>query len=71
MSKLEVLTPANSQFIFIDQHPQMAFGVQSIDRQTLKNNVIDLAKAAKTFDIPTTTTTRALTPINRRRLHIF
>ena len=57
MSKLEVLTPANSQLIFIDQQPQMAFGVQSIDRQTLKNNVVGLAKAAKIFNIPTTITT--------------
>ena len=57
MSKLEVLTPANSQIIFIDQQPQMAFGVQSIDRQTLKNNVVGLAKAAKIFNIPTTITT--------------
>jgi nicotinamidase-related amidase len=55
--KLEVLTPANSQIIFIDQQPQMAFGVQSIDRQTLKNNVVGLAKAAKVFGIPTTITT--------------
>ena len=54
---LEVLTPANSQMIFIDQQPQMAFGVQSIDRQTLKNNVVGLAKAAKAFNIPTTITT--------------
>jgi nicotinamidase-related amidase len=56
-SKLEVLTPQNSQVIFIDQQPQMAFGVQSIDRQVLKNNVVGLAKAAKTFDVPTTLTT--------------
>ena len=35
----------------------MAFGVQSIDRQTLKNNVVGLAKAAKIFGIPTTITT--------------
>ncbi|QEE43199.1 hydrolase (plasmid) [Rhizobium sp. WL3] len=56
-SKLEVLTPTNSQLIFIDQQPQMAFGVQSIDRQTLKNNVVGLAKAAKAFNIPTTITT--------------
>jgi nicotinamidase-related amidase len=42
----ELLTPENSQLIFIDQQPQMAFGVQSIDRQTLKNNVVALAKAA-------------------------
>jgi nicotinamidase-related amidase len=54
---LEVLTPQNSQLIFIDQQPQMAFGVQSIDRQTLKNNVVALAKAAKVFNIPTTITT--------------
>ena len=56
-AKLEVLTPQNSQLIFIDQQPQMAFGVQSIDRQTLKNNVVGLAKAAKVFGIPTTITT--------------
>lgn len=53
----EVLTPQNSQIIFIDQQPQMAFGVQSIDRQTLKNNVVGLAKAAQVFGIPTVITT--------------
>lgn len=56
-SLLEVLTPENSQLIFIDHQPQMAFGVQSIDRQTLKNNTVGLAKAAKIFDIPTIITT--------------
>ena len=56
-SILEVLTPENSQIIFIDHQPQMAFGVQSIDRQTLKNNTVGLAKAAKVFNIPTTITT--------------
>ncbi|MEM1382327.1 MAG: hydrolase [Pseudomonadota bacterium] len=56
-AKLEVLTPSNSQLIFIDQQPQMAFGVQSIDRQSLKNNVVGLAKAAKLYGIPTTITT--------------
>jgi len=55
--KLELLTPQNSQMIFIDQQPQMAFGVQSIDRQVLKNNVVGLAKAAKVFNIPTIITT--------------
>ena len=55
--KLEVLTPQNCQLIFIDQQPQMAFGVQSIDRQVLKNNVVALAKATKVFKIPTTITT--------------
>lgn len=56
-TKLQVLTPQNSQLIFIDQQPQMAFGVQSIDRQLLKSNVVGLAKAAKVFDVPTTITT--------------
>lgn len=55
--KLEVLTPDNCQLIFIDHQPQMAFGVQSIDRQVLKNNTVGLAKAAKIFNIPTTITT--------------
>ncbi|MEM8688494.1 MAG: hydrolase [Pseudomonadota bacterium] len=55
--KLELLTPENCQLIFIDHQPQMAFGVQSIDRQTLKNNTVALAKSAKIFNIPTTITT--------------
>ncbi|MEO1724379.1 MAG: hydrolase [Pseudomonadota bacterium] len=55
--KLQVLTPENSQLIFIDHQPQMAFGVASIDRQLLKNNVVALAKSAKLYGIPTTITT--------------
>jgi nicotinamidase-related amidase len=56
-AKPELLTPYNSQLIIIDHQPQMAFGVQSIDRQALKNNVVGLAKAARAFDVPTTITT--------------
>lgn len=55
--KLELLTPTNCQLIFIDHQPQMAFGVQSIDRQVLKNNTVALAKSARVFGIPTTITT--------------
>ncbi|MEO1000161.1 MAG: isochorismatase family protein, partial [Pseudomonadota bacterium] len=55
--KLQVLTPENSQLIFIDHQPQMAFGVQSIDRQALKNNVAALAKSAKLYEVPTIITT--------------
>ncbi|ARP74830.1 hydrolase [Bordetella genomosp. 6] len=55
--KLELLTPRNSQIIFIDHQPQMAFGVQSMDRQALKNNTVALAKAAKAFGIPAVITT--------------
>src|SRR3569833_2389509 len=52
--KLQVLTPANSQIIFIDHQPQMAFGVQSIDRKVLKNNVVGVSKAARVFNISST-----------------
>jgi nicotinamidase-related amidase len=56
-AKPELLTPDNCQIIFIDHQPQMAFGVQSIDRQVLKNNTVALAKAASVFKIPVTLTT--------------
>jgi nicotinamidase-related amidase len=56
-SKPDLLTPDNCQIIFIDHQPQMAFGVQSIDRQVLKNNTVALARSARVFNIPTTLTT--------------
>lgn len=54
-----LLTPHNSTLILIDHQPQMAFGVQSIDRQLLKNNTVGLAKAGKIFHVPTILTTVA------------
>ncbi|WP_330114292.1 hydrolase [Pseudomonas sp. JS3066] len=53
MSIRELLNPTNSALILIDHQPQMAFGVQSIDRQQLKNNTVALAKSAKIFNVPT------------------
>ncbi len=53
----KLLTPDNCVIAFIDHQPQMAFGVQSHDRQVIKNNTIGLAKAAKIFDVPTILTT--------------
>lgn len=57
MNYTELLNPQNSAVIFIDFQPQMTFGVANIDRQTLFNNVILLAKAAKIFNVPTILTT--------------
>lgn len=57
MNHAELLNPQNSAVIFIDFQPQMVFGVANIDRQTLFNNVLLLAKAAKTFKVPTVLTT--------------
>ena len=47
-----LLTPENCAFTFIDHQPQMALGVNSIDDETLRNNVAGLAKAAKAFNVP-------------------
>lgn len=55
--KTELLNPLNSALILIDFQPQMTFGVANIDRQTLFNNVMLLAKAAKIFNVPTVLTT--------------
>ncbi len=54
-----LLTPDNCTLIMIDFQPQMAFGVKSIDGQTLINNAEGLAKAAKIFNVPTILTTVA------------
>ena len=48
-----LLNADDTVFVLIDHQPQMAFGVANIDRQTLKNNVIALAKTAKLFGAPT------------------
>ena len=55
--KTELLNPQNSAVIFIDFQPQMTFGVANIDRQSLFNNVMLLAKTAKIFNVPTILTT--------------
>jgi len=48
----KLYTPEDSAIAFIDHQPQMTFGVASIDRATLMNNVTLLAKAAKEFGVP-------------------
>ena len=58
-SSLELLSPDNCTLALIDHEPQMFFGVQSTDRETIINNVVGLAKAAKIFKVPTVLTTVA------------
>src|SRR5271169_6401560 len=58
-SSLELLNPNNCALALIDHEPQMFFGVQSTDRETIINNVVGLAKAAKIFKVPTILTTVA------------
>jgi nicotinamidase-related amidase len=51
-SEKGLLTPNNCVITLIDHQPQMLFGVTSIDRQSLINNVVGFAKAARIFDVP-------------------
>lgn len=51
-SEKGLLTPDNCVVTLIDHQPQMLFGVTSIDRQSLINNVVGFAKAAKIFEVP-------------------
>jgi nicotinamidase-related amidase len=51
-SEKGLLTPDNCVITLIDHQPQMLFGVTSIDRQTLINNVVGFSKAAKLFGVP-------------------
>ncbi|KRF42227.1 hydrolase [Paenibacillus sp. Soil787] len=57
--KTDLLTADNSAIILIDHQPQMLFGVQSADRQTVINNTVGLAKTAKAFNAPIILTTVA------------
>lgn len=52
-----LLTPDNCVLAFIDLQPQMLFGVSNFDRQTIINNNLILAKAARVFGVPTVLTT--------------
>src|SRR3984957_10503259 len=51
-SEKGLLTPDNCAITFIDLQPQMLFGVANFDRQSIINNNVALAKAAKVFDVP-------------------
>ncbi|KQL44007.1 chloroperoxidase [Brevibacillus choshinensis] len=57
--KRDLLTADNSAIILVDHQPQMLFGVQSADRQTIINNTVGLAKTAKVFNAPIILTTVA------------
>ena len=48
-----LLTPDNCVVAMIDLQPQMLFGVNGVDRQSVINSNEILAKAAKVFGVPT------------------
>ena len=57
LSENGLLTPDNCVVALIDHQPQMLFGVSNFDRQTIINNTVALAKAARVFDVPVVLTT--------------
>ena len=60
MPKFDVLIePKDCALVLLDQQAGLAFGIGSIDRQMLLNNVIALARAAKVFDLPIVASTSA------------
>jgi nicotinamidase-related amidase len=52
LSEKGLLTPDNCVVTLIDFQPQMLFGVANFDRQSIINNTVALAKAARVFDVP-------------------
>jgi nicotinamidase-related amidase len=52
LSEKGLLTPDNCVVTIIDLQPQMLFGVSNFDRQSIINNNLVLAKAAKVFGVP-------------------
>ncbi|QUS38051.1 hydrolase [Tardiphaga alba] len=54
-----LLQPEQCAVLLIDHQAGLAFGVESIDRQTLLNNTIALSRTAGTFNIPIIASTSA------------
>ena len=57
LSEKGLLTPDNCVVTLIDLQPQMLFGVSNFDRQSIINNNVALAKAARVFGVPVVLTT--------------
>src|SRR5215469_4030053 len=56
---VRLLIPDECALLLVDQQAGLAFGVGSIDRQVLLNNVIALAKTARAFGVPVVVSTSA------------
>jgi hypothetical protein len=60
----KLYAPDAAAVVFIDHQPQMTFGVASIGRAALINNVTLLAKVANEYRVPT-----VLTAVERRSMN--
>jgi nicotinamidase-related amidase len=56
-----LLTPQNSALVVIDYQPSQVQTVTSIDRQLLADNIVSVARLAKTFNLPIVLSTVGVT----------
>lgn len=56
---LPLLDPTSCALVLVDPQAGLAFGVGSEDRQTLRNNLVALARTAKVFGLPIIVSTSA------------
>jgi nicotinamidase-related amidase len=58
-SKNQLLTPSDAALVLVDVQAGLAFGVESMERQVLLNNIVALARMATVFNLPTIVSTSA------------
>ncbi|WP_341992678.1 hydrolase [Azorhizobium sp. AG788] len=56
---IPLLQPDDCALLLVDQQAGLAFGVSSMDRQTLLNNTVALARTAEVFKLPVVASTSA------------
>ena len=54
-----LLTPENCALVLVDQQAGLAFGVESMDRQSMLSNTVALVKTARAFALPLVVSTSA------------
>jgi nicotinamidase-related amidase len=54
-----LLTPENCALVLVDQQAGLAFGVESMDRQSMLSNTVALVKTAVAFAVPLVVSTSA------------
>jgi nicotinamidase-related amidase len=59
MPTTSLLTPKDATLVLVDPQPGLAFAVESSPRETLRQNIIALAKTAAVFELPIIVTTSA------------
>jgi nicotinamidase-related amidase len=59
MPTTSLLTPKDATLVLVDPQPGLAFAVESGPRETLRQNIIALAKTAGVFQLPIVLTTSA------------